>query len=43
MATNRVTYRFLGLLLVTLGVAQGGTLVDGFGDVVCVVLGGCSG
>jgi len=43
LATHRVTYRFLGLLLVTLGVAQGGPLVEAFGDVVCVVLGGCDG
>ncbi|WP_371928403.1 gp19.5 family protein [Pseudomonas sp. BGI-2] len=42
LATHRVTYRFLGLLLVTLGVAQGGPLVEGLGDVVCVVLGGCA-
>ncbi|WP_408980641.1 gp19.5 family protein [Pseudomonas sp. B21-015] len=41
--THRVTYRFLGLLLVTLGVAQGGPLVEGFGNVVCVLLGGCAG
>ena len=43
LATHRVTYRFLGLLLVSLGVAQGGPLVEGFGDVVCVLLGGCVG
>ena len=43
LATHRVTYRFLGLLLVSLGVAQGGPLVEGFGNVVCVLLGGCSG
>ncbi|WP_369077125.1 gp19.5 family protein [Pseudomonas abieticivorans] len=43
LATHRVTYRFLGLLLVTLGVAQGGPLVEGFEDVVCVALGGCDG
>ncbi|WP_371928419.1 gp19.5 family protein [Pseudomonas sp. BGI-2] len=42
LATHRVTYRFLGLLLVTLGVAQGGPLVEAFGDVVCVLLGGCA-
>lgn len=28
--------------LVTLGVDQCGPLVQGFGDVVCVVLGGCA-
>ena len=43
LATHRVTYRFLGLLLVSLGVAQGGPMVEGLGDVVCVVLGGCDG
>jgi hypothetical protein len=43
LATHRVTYQFLGLLLVTLGVAQGGPLVDGFGHVVCALLGGCDG
>lgn len=30
LATHRVTYQFFGLLLVTLGVAQGGPLVEGF-------------
>jgi hypothetical protein len=43
LATHRVTYRFLGLLLVTLGAAQGGPLVESLGDVVCVLLGGCDG
>ncbi|WP_419789377.1 gp19.5 family protein [Pseudomonas petrae] len=43
LATHRVTYRFLGLLAVTLGVTQGGPLVQAFGDVVCVLLGGCDG
>ncbi|MFW9088141.1 gp19.5 family protein [Pseudomonas sp. P2758] len=38
MATHRVTYRFLGLLLVSLGVSQGGPLVETFGNVVCVLL-----
>lgn len=42
MATHRVTYRFLGLRLVTLGVSQGGPLGEAFGDVVCVPLGGCT-
>lgn len=41
LATHRVTYRFLGLLLVTLGVSQGGPLGEAFGNVVCVLLGGC--
>ncbi|WP_219734076.1 MULTISPECIES: gp19.5 family protein [unclassified Pseudomonas] len=38
LATHRVTYRFLGLLLVSLGIAQGGGLMESFGDVVCVVI-----
>ena len=43
LATHRVTYRFLGLLLVTLGVSQGDPLGEAFGNVVCVLLGGCDG
>ncbi|WP_420850348.1 gp19.5 family protein [Pseudomonas weihenstephanensis] len=43
LLTHRVTYRFLALLLVSLGVVQGGPLVETFGDVVCVLLGGCDG
>lgn len=43
LATHRVTYQFLALLLVSLGVVQGGPLVERFGDVVCVLLGGCDG
>jgi hypothetical protein len=43
LATHRVTYRFLGLLLVTLGVSQGGPLVESFGDVMCVLYGNCVG
>lgn len=31
LATHRVTYRFLGLLLVTLGVSQGGPLAKPLG------------
>lgn len=41
LAKHRATYKFLALLLVTLGVVQGGPLVETFGDVVCVLLGGC--
>lgn len=37
LATHRVTYRFLGLLLVSLGVSQGGHLVESFGDIVCIL------
>jgi hypothetical protein len=43
LLTHRVTYRFLALLLVSLGVVQGGPLVEALGDVVCVLLGGCDG
>ena len=43
LLTHRVTYRFLALLLVSLGVVQCGPLVETFGDVVCVLLGGCDG
>lgn len=42
LATHRVTYRFLGLLLVSLGVSQGDPLGEAFGNVVCVLLGGCA-
>lgn len=43
LAKHRATYKFLALLLVTLGAVQGGPLVEGFGDVVCVLLSGCDG
>ena len=43
LATHRATYRFLALLLVSLGVVRGGPLVERFGDVVRVLLGGCAG
>ncbi|WP_371320006.1 gp19.5 family protein [Pseudomonas gingeri] len=43
LLTHRVTYRFLALLVVSLGAVQGGPLVEAFGDVVCVLLGGCDG
>lgn len=42
LATHRVTYRFLGLLLVTLGGSQGGPLIEAFGEVACILLGDCS-
>ncbi|WP_369124953.1 MULTISPECIES: gp19.5 family protein [unclassified Pseudomonas] len=42
LATHRVTCRFLGLLLVAFGVSQGGPLGGAFGNVVCVLLGGCA-
>lgn len=41
LATHRSTYRFLGLLLVTLGVSHGGPLMENLGNVVCVMLRGC--
>ncbi|WP_368983335.1 gp19.5 family protein [Pseudomonas pergaminensis] len=43
LAKHRATYKFLALLLVTLGVVQGGPLVEAFGDVACVLLCGCDG
>ncbi|MFJ4131883.1 gp19.5 family protein [Pseudomonas cyclaminis] len=43
LAKHRATYKFLALLLVTLGAVQGGPLVEAFGDVLCVLLGGCEG
>jgi hypothetical protein len=42
LAKHRATYKFLALLLVTLGVVQGGSLVEAFGNVVCVLLDGCA-
>ncbi|WP_409300093.1 gp19.5 family protein [Pseudomonas sp. KCJK8993] len=42
LLTHRVTYRFLGLLVVALGVGQGAELSEAFGDVLCVLLGGCT-
>jgi hypothetical protein len=42
LATHRVTYRFLGLLLFALGVSQGGAAGEAFGNVFCVLLGGCA-
>ena len=35
--------RNAALLLVSFGVVQAGSLVETFGDVVCVLLGGCDG
>lgn len=42
LATHRVTYRFLAPLCVSFGAVQSGPLVERFGDVVCVLLGGCA-
>lgn len=41
LAKHRATYKFLALLLVTLGAVQGGPLVEAFGNVVCALFGGC--
>ena len=41
--TTRWWKTCVALLLVSLGVVQGGPLVELFGDVVCVLLGGCAG
>ncbi|WP_419790162.1 gp19.5 family protein [Pseudomonas rhodesiae] len=43
LAKHRATYKFLALLLVTLGAVQGGALVESFGDVVCALFDGCDG
>lgn len=43
LGIHRSTYRLLGLLLVTFGVSQGGTLLESLGNVVCVVFVGCAG
>lgn len=43
LATHLATYRFLGLILVTIGVSRGGPLIEGFGNAVCVLLSGCTG
>ncbi|MBM9488813.1 hypothetical protein JBE38_23045 [Pseudomonas sp. ICBG1301] len=40
LAKHRATYKFLALILVTLGAVQGGPFVEAFGNVVCVLLGG---
>ncbi|WP_369683292.1 gp19.5 family protein [Pseudomonas costantinii] len=43
LAKHRATYKFLALLLVTLGVSKGGPLVEGLGNLVCIVVtGGCA-
>lgn len=41
VATHRSTYRFLALLLVAMGAAQGASMALGIESVLCVVLGGC--
>ena len=41
LARHKATYKFLGLLVVTFGVAQGGPLIEAFGRVVCVLYDGC--
>ncbi|KMT52137.1 hypothetical protein ACR52_27410 [Pseudomonas fildesensis] len=43
LAKHRATYKFLALLLVTLGLTKGGPLVESLGNVVCVIVtGGCA-
>jgi hypothetical protein len=41
IATNRVTYRFLGVVLAALGVSQGASLSSGLETALCLLLGGC--
>lgn len=41
LATHRATYKLIGLVLVSLGVTQGGPLAERFGGAFCVLLGGC--
>lgn len=41
LALSRSTYKLLGLLLVTLGIANGSTTMDWVSTLVCVASGGC--
>lgn len=41
LALSRSTYKLVGLLLVTLGVAQGSSVMDWVSTLVCVASGGC--
>lgn len=41
VATHRSTYRFLAVLLVAMGAAQGASMALGIEGILCVVLGGC--
>lgn len=41
IATSRVTYRFLAVLLATLGFAQGGSIASAVETGACLLLGGC--
>lgn len=41
IATNRVTYRFLGLLLVAFGFTQGESISSVMETAGCLLLGGC--
>lgn len=41
VATHRSTYRFLAVLLVALGAAQGASMALGIEGILCAVLGGC--
>ena len=41
IATSRVTYRFLAVLLASLGIAQGGSIASAVETGACLLLGGC--
>lgn len=43
LATHRATYKLIGLILVSLGVSQGMSLLDALGDVTCALLASCEG
>lgn len=42
LATHRVTYRFLAVLLAALGVASSDQLSEGLETIVCALAGSCS-
>jgi hypothetical protein len=42
LATHRVTYRFLAVLLAALGVTHSEQLSEGLETILCAVAGGCS-
>ena len=41
VATSRVTYRFLAVLLAALGFTQGGPIASAVETGACLLLGGC--
>ena len=43
LATHRSTYRFLALILVSLGAIKAGPLVEALGDGICVLMSPCEG